>query len=113
MLIVFAMPVIVAVAFVHRLMTAFAPSNVLIRNVRSARPRWGLATALVGLAVMLLLTVRFVADAVLAGAPGWLNMIVLVLAWDAVKVGWLAVGVILRGIGSVAGQAVSGSWRAR
>jgi hypothetical protein len=66
MLIVLAIPVIVAVAFVHRLMQAVAPSNVLIRIVRSARPEWRLAAALVGLAVVLALTMHFLADAVMA-----------------------------------------------
>jgi hypothetical protein len=39
-----------------------------------------------------------VADAVSASAPGWLNLVVLVLAWDALKLGWLAVSVLLRAI---------------
>lgn len=37
-----------------------------------------------------------VSDAVSAGAPGWVNIVVLVLAWDAIKVSCSAVGVVLR-----------------
>ena len=37
-----------------------------------------------------------VAEAVAAGAPGWLNLVVLVLAWDAIKIGWLAILVALQ-----------------
>lgn len=88
MLIVLAIPVIVAVALVHRSMQAVAPSNLLARMVREARPRWRLAAALLGLATVLLMTMHVVANAVSAGAPGWLNLFVFVLAWDALKVGW-------------------------
>lgn len=98
MLILLAIPVIVAVSFVHRLIQAVAPSNLLVRSVRSARPGWRVGAALLGLAALLFLTMHVVANAVSAGAPGWLNLVVLVLAWDALKVAWLAVGVLLRGI---------------
>ena len=106
MLVLLAIPVIVAVAFVHRFIQVVAPSNLLVRSVRSARPRWRMAAALLGLATVLLMTMHVVANAVSAGAPGWLNLVVLVLAWDALKVGWLAVGVLLRGIAGVARQSV-------
>lgn len=96
MLILLAIPVIVAVAFVHRLTQVVAPSNLLVRSVRSARPRGRVAAALLGLAAFLFIAMHVVANEVSAGAPGWLNVVVLVLAWDALKVGWLAVGVILR-----------------
>ena len=110
MLILLATPVIVAVTLVHRLIQAVAPSNILVRSVRSARPRWRLAATLLGLSAVLLLAMHVVANAASGGAPGWLNLIVLVLAWDALKVGWLAVGVILRGVVCVADQSARGSW---
>ena len=106
MLVVLAIPVIVGVAFVHRLIQDVAPSNLLVRGVRSARPRWRVAGALLGLTTVLLMTMQVVANAVSAGAPEWLNLVVLVLAWDALKVGWLAVGVLLRGIAGFARQSV-------
>jgi hypothetical protein len=86
------------VAFVNRFMHVVAPSNLLARSVRSATPLWRVAVALIGLAAALLVSMHVVANAVSTGAPGWLNVVVLVLAWDALKVGWLAVGVLLRGI---------------
>jgi|LUMU01.1.fsa_nt_gb hypothetical protein len=104
MLILLAIPVIVAVALVHRLVQAVAPSNLLVRRVRAAQPRWRTGAVLLGLATVLLLTMHVVADAVSAGAPGWLNLVVLVLAWDALKVGWLAVEVTLRWISGIARQ---------
>jgi hypothetical protein len=102
MLILLAIPVIVAVAFVHQSVQAVAPSNLLVRRVRSARPRCRTGAVLLGLATVLLLAMHVVADAVSAG---WLNLVVLVLAWDALKLGWLAVGVLLRAIFGGAFQA--------
>jgi hypothetical protein len=106
MLILLAMPVIVAVAFVHRLTQVVAPSNLLVRSVRSTRPCGRIAAALLGLSVVLFLTTHVVANAVSAGAPGWLNLLVVVLAWDAIKVGWLAVSVIIRSAVGAARQSV-------
>lgn len=102
MLVLFAIPVIAAVAFAHRFIQAVAPSNLLVRSVRSVAPRWRTAGALLGLATVLLMGMHVLADAISSGAPGWLNLVVLVLAWDALKVGWLAGGVILRSIAGVA-----------
>ena len=101
MLILLAIPVVVGVAFVHQLIQVVAPSNLLVRSVRSARPRWRIAAALLGLAAGLLMAMHVVANAISAGAPGWLNLLVLVLAWDALKVVWLAVSVILRSTAGV------------
>jgi hypothetical protein len=106
MLILLAIPVVVAVALVHRLIQAVAPSNLLVRRVRSARPCGRGAATLLGLAAVLFLTMHVVANAVSAGAPGWLNVLVLVLAWDAIKVGWLAVSVILRSAVGAAPQSL-------
>lgn len=111
MLVVLAIPVIVAVAFVHRFIQAVAPSNLLARSVRSARPRWRTAAALLALATGLFMAMHVVGNAVSAGAPGWLNLVALVLAWDALKAGWLAVGVLVRSIAGVARQSLGrASW---
>src|SRR5687768_5860339 len=96
MLFLLAIPVIVAVAFVYQLLQGVAPSNLIVRSVRAARPSARIAASLLGLAATLLLTMRAVASAVAAGAPGWLNLIVLVLAWDTIKFGSLAIAVLLR-----------------
>lgn len=110
MLILLAIPVIVAVAFVHRLIQVVAPSNLLLRSVRRTRPRGRLAATLVGLAAVLVLTMHVVADAVLAGAPVWLNLVVLVLAWDAIKIGMLACWVSFRWVAAgLSGLRTAGS----
>lgn len=104
MLVLLVILVMVAVAFVHRVIQVIAPSNLLVRSVRSARPSGRLAAALVCLAAVLLLAMHVVANAVAAGAPGWLHVLVLVLAWDAIKVGWLAVSLMLRRAAGAAPQ---------
>ena len=92
------LPVISTVAFVHWLVQAVAPSNLLVRGVRTTRPRLITAVALVGLAAVLFVTMHVAADAASAGAPGWLNLVVMVLAWDAIKLGVLASVTVVRSV---------------
>ena len=68
MLVLLAIPVIAAVAITHRFIQAVAPSNLLVRSVRSAAPRWAIAAALLGIAIALLVTMHGVAIALSAGA---------------------------------------------
>jgi hypothetical protein len=90
MLILLAIPIIAAVAAVHRYLQCCAPSNVLARRVRTATPTVRTAVALMTLAAILLALTHAVAAAVASGAPGWLNLVVLVFAWDAIKFALLA-----------------------
>jgi hypothetical protein len=85
-----ALPVFATVAFVHRCLQLYAPSNLLVRYVRIAAPRFRTAVGLFALAAALLVAMHVAAEAVAAGAPGWLNLVVLVLAWDAIKIGVLS-----------------------
>ena len=96
MVVLLALPVFATVALVNRYLQMYAPSNLLVRHVRMGRPRLRTAAGLIALAAALLIAVRMVAEAVAAGASAWLNLVVLVLAWDAIKAGWLAVGVAAR-----------------
>ncbi|MGN6782977.1 MAG: hypothetical protein ACTHJH_15925 [Marmoricola sp.] len=96
MIMLLAIPVIAAVALAHRYLLLYAPSNVLTRRVRAARPTLSTAAAMVVLATVLLVAMKVVSDAVAAGAPGWLNLVVLVLAWDVIRIGLLALHTILR-----------------
>ena len=98
MVLLLALPVFAAVTLAHRYLQLYAPSNMLIRYVRSAPPRWGTALVLAALATVLVVAMHAVAQAVEHGALRWLNLVVLVLAWDAIKVAWLAVWVALRGV---------------
>lgn len=87
MLIVLAIPVIVAVAFAHRVLQAVAPSNMLITRIRRAGPSWSAGVGLVVLALPLLMAIRILTSATSGGAPSWLHLFVLVLAWDTIKFG--------------------------
>ncbi len=85
MLILLALPVVVAVGAAHRYLQFYAPSNLLVRRVRAHEPRWRTIVALAGAVGLVVLTMHAVAVAVAEGAPGWLNLAVLVLAWDSIK----------------------------
>lgn len=101
-----ALPVIAVVVLAHSYLVLYAPSNVLIRRVRAAAPALSTAAAMLAVASSLIVALRVVADAVATGAPGWLNLVVLVLAWDAIKIGWLAIAVLFRCVGLAARRAV-------
>ncbi len=96
MLIVLVLPVLVAVAAVHRYLQIYAPSNALVRSVRRSQPTWRMAAALLVLAVALAALTNVLTRAIVEGAPGWLNLAVLVLAWDAFKVGLLGCHALAR-----------------
>lgn len=98
MLLLLVIPVLVAVGALQRYLAVYAPSNVLIRHVRTTRPSWKMAAGLAALAAALLLAMRGVQLGVSAGGPGWLNLVVVLLAWDAIKIGCLTIGVLLRGV---------------
>jgi hypothetical protein len=96
MLLLFAIPVIGLVAFVHGLVQSFAPSNVLIGQVRGSQPTLRSAVVLFVLAALLGCLAHAVCAALRTGAPGWLNLLVLVLLWDAIKFALLAAQTTLR-----------------
>jgi hypothetical protein len=85
MLVLLAVPVAFGVVTVHRYLQVYAPSNVLIRRARSSPSRWRTAAALVALALALLIVMHGIAYAIAGGAPEWLHLVVLVLAWDSIK----------------------------
>ena len=95
MLFMLGVPVLFMVAAAHRYLQLYAPSNAVIARVRMTPPRWRVALGVSALAVTLLLATHVLAAVVAAGGPGWLNLVVVVLAWDAIKFGWLAVVVVV------------------
>lgn len=101
MIILLALPVIAAVALAHRYLLLYAPSNILIRRVRAKVPALSTAAAMLAVALSLIVAVKVVSDAVAAGAPGWLNLVVLVLAWDAIKIALLAIHCLGRSVARV------------
>jgi hypothetical protein len=90
MLILLTLPVIAVVAAVQRYLQCCAPSNLLARRVRAATPTFRMAVSLLVLAAVLLALMHAVAKFIAVGGSGWLNIVVLVLAWDAMKMALLA-----------------------
>lgn len=103
-----AFPVIAAVALAHHYLLLYAPSNVLIRRVRAWRPTLITVAAMMAVAAALIVALKVVADAVASGAPGWLNLVVLLLAWDAFKLAALGVHVALRTVGRWLREGIDG-----
>jgi len=93
MLVLLVVLVFILVAMAHRCLALYAPSNRLIRTARWARQRWLAAAGLIAGSCMTLLLMRGLTAAVSAGAPGWVNLVVVVLGWDAIKFTAAAVGI--------------------
>lgn len=75
---------------IHTYLYAYAPSNVLIRYLRSAGGRkWALPASLACTIGYLAATAGLTA-VLNAGAPGWLNILGLVAAWNTIKFAGLA-----------------------
>ena len=89
-------PVLVLVTRVQCYLQLYAPSNGVIARTRFAPPRCRIALLLATLAMTLLVAMHVLAEAVGGGAPGWLNLVVVVLAWDAIKLGLASASVALR-----------------
>jgi hypothetical protein len=104
-----ALPVLAVVAIAHRYMHLYAPTNRLVLRVKTTRPSAARGSWLVLLAASLLAGGHLAATAVAEGASGWLNLLVLVLFWDAIKVAALAISETFRALraGSVARTDVS------
>lgn len=104
MIVLLALPVIAVVALVHRYLQICAPSNLLIAHAKAARPTlWG-AASLGALALLLISLARLSALSIENGAPGWLNLLVLVLLWDALKFLLVSVSVVPRALVAAVGR---------
>lgn len=74
---------------IHRYLYAYAPSNVLIRHLRSpAGRKWAAPISAAVTAGYLAVGVGLTA-VIDSGGPGWLNLVVLTCAWNAIKFMWL------------------------
>lgn len=86
-----ALPVLAVVAGAHRYLLRYAPVIIVVGKVTSSRPRPNPGAKLLALSGAFLIAVKAVSAAVKDGAPSWLNLVVLVLACDAIKVAAVAV----------------------
>jgi hypothetical protein len=90
MLLLLAIPVVVGLVFAHRLFRTVAPSNLLVARVRRSRPKVRTTVGLAALAMLLVLATHELSAVIDQGGPVWLNLIVLVLLWDAIKIALLS-----------------------
>ncbi len=77
----------VLIAFVSRIYVFFQrtmPTNILIRATHTRRGlKWGVPTML--LAAVYIVIAAALAQWVAGGAPGWINLLVVVCLWNALK----------------------------
>lgn len=92
MLLLLSLPIVAAVAAGHRYLQIYAPTNVFVRRLSAKGARWCTAFVLGVVGSILLMAMHVVASAVANGAPGWLNLLVVLLAWDAIKLELAALG---------------------
>lgn len=98
MIMLLALPVIIAVVLANRCLVLYAPTNRLVMRVRTTQPSAARESWLVLLAALLLAGGHLVATAVADGASGWLNLLVLLLFWDAIKIAALAISEVFRAL---------------
>lgn len=77
-------PVLAITSFIYSLLQRYAPSNIVLRWVRSRRGlKWGVPAMLLTLPY---LGLALWCSSVLAdGGPGWLNLVVFLCLWNALK----------------------------
>ncbi|GAA4100104.1 hypothetical protein ACFFOS_19230 [Nocardioides kongjuensis] len=86
MLIFLTLPVIASVVAVRSYLQVYAPTNLLVRRVRAQEPRWRTVAVLFVISAALLVAMHSVEETVDSGGSSLLNLVVLVLAWDAIKI---------------------------
>lgn len=90
-------------ATVHGYLDAYAPNNILIRHLRIPNGRRWAFPVSIALTSAYMAATAGLNSAVEAGAPGWLNVVTALCAWNAIKFGlftWAAgAGLIGRALG--------------
>lgn len=84
----------------------------MIRRARALRRTLRIVVGVLALTASLLVAMKAASEAVAAGAPGWMNLVVLFLAWEAIEVVALSVRVPTRCLSNRLCRAVpSRAWR--
>lgn len=68
----------------------YMPTNRAVDWLRTLRLKWAFPQALIA-ALIYLCAMRFCAIIVERGGPGYLNVLVLLFAWNSIKFAWIAV----------------------
>lgn len=69
--------------YIRAFMRRFMPSNVLLERIRRRGLKWGVPAML--LAVPYLAIAVWCSGAIDHGAPGWLNLVIIVCLWNMMK----------------------------
>ena len=78
-------------ATIHYYLQAFAPTNILLRRLRTRSGlKWVIPTALL-LVPMYLIAAAIATTVIDDGGPGWLNLVVLTCIWNAIRVSYIGV----------------------
>ena len=96
MLVLLAVPVILAVAFIHIAVQRHAPSNKLVRRAWSSEPSGRVVMAQALLALGFSFAVHLVLIVIDSGANRALFLVVMLLAWNSVKFAVSASFLLLR-----------------
>lgn len=77
-------PILAIASFIYSLLQRYAPSNIVLRWVRSRRGlKWGVPAMLLALPYLGL--ALWCSSLVAGGGPAWLNLLVLLGLWNAMK----------------------------
>ena len=78
-------------AAIHYFLRAYAPTNILLRRLRSRDGlKWAFPAAL-ALVPMYLFAAAIATTVIADGGPGWLNLVVITCIWDATRVSCIGV----------------------
>ncbi|MDP9823290.1 hypothetical protein J2S59_003099 [Nocardioides massiliensis] len=91
-------------ANVHAYLGAYAPSNILIRHLRTPNGRWWALPVSIALTSAYMAATAGLNSAVEAGAPGWLNAATALCAWNAIKFGFFTFAASAALIGRALGR---------
>lgn len=77
-------PILAITSFIYSLLQRYAPSNIVLRWVRSRRGlKWGVPAMLLALPYLGL--ALLCSSSAAGGGPAWLNLLVLLGLWNAMK----------------------------
>jgi hypothetical protein len=90
-------------AAIHRFLYIYAPTNILVRHLRTRRGlRAAIPTAAVVLVSAYLFAARMATTLMERGGPEWLKVLVVLFVWNAMKFAALGVWSVIRLVGTAA-----------
>jgi hypothetical protein len=81
-------------AAIHRLLYIYAPTNILMRHLRNRRGLWWAIPTAVVLVPAYLFAAGAATTLMERGGPEWLNVLVLLFVWNAMKFSAMALWTI-------------------